>query len=335
MAHAINNILIVDDTPENLTVLRQMLTEAGYRVRPALSGEIALKAVEVDVPDLILLDIMMPGMDGIEVCAKLKSDARTHDVPVLFISALIETEDKVRGFKAGGVDYIIKPFHAAEVLARVETHLALRNLQTKIQNQNLQLVDEIEERERAEKALVEANRKLELLATIDGLTDIPNRRQYDLYLQQEWKRLTREQLPIAVILCDIDHFKLYNDEYGHVAGDKCLKQVAHGICRSVKRPADFVARYGGEEFVVIMPDTDIEGAIKVAEEIRKEIGTLKIPHVRSEAGRNVSLSMGVGSTLPGRTDGPEGFINEVDQFLYQAKEAGRDRIVTSGNESGA
>jgi diguanylate cyclase (GGDEF)-like protein len=334
MARAINNILIVDDTPENLTVLRQMLTKHGYRVRPALSGEIALKAVEADTPDLILLDIMMPGMDGFEVCEKLKSDARTRDIPVLFISALIETEDKVRGFKAGGVDYIIKPFHTAEVLARVETHLTLRNLQKKIQEQNLQLVDEIEERERAEMALMEANRKLELLATIDGLTGISNRRQFDLYLQQEWKRSTREQVPIAFILCDIDHFKLFNDEYGHVEGDKCLKQVAQGIRRSVKRPADFVARYGGEEFAVIMPNTDIEGAIMVAREIKKEIGTLKIPHVRSKTGRYVSLSMGVSSMLPERSDEPEAFINEVDQFLYQAKETGRDRIIASGRNPG-
>jgi len=334
MAHVTNNILIVDDTPENLSVLRKMLTEHGYRVRPALSGEIALKAVEADIPDLVLLDIMMPGMDGFEVCEKLKSDDRTRDIPVLFISALIETEDKVRGFKAGGVDYIIKPFHAAEVLARVETHLMLRNLQKKIQEQNLQLIGEIEERERVEKALVEANLKLELLATIDGLTDIPNRRQYDLYLQQEWKRSVREQLPMAVILCDIDNFKLYNDEYGHVAGDKCLKQVAQGILSSLRRPADFVARYGGEEFAVIMPNTDNEGAIKVAEEIKKTMGTLKIPHARSGAGRHVSLSMGVSSVLPGRSDGTEAFINEVDRLLYQAKEGGRDRIVAGGLEVG-
>jgi two-component sensor histidine kinase len=150
MAHTSNNILIVDDTPANLTILRQMLTEHGYRVRPALSGEIALKAVEADIPDLILLDIMMPGMNGFEVCETLKSDAGTRDIPVLFISALDETEDKVRGFHAGAVDYITKPFNTGEVLARVETHLALRNLQTKIQEQNLQLLDEIEVRKVAE-----------------------------------------------------------------------------------------------------------------------------------------------------------------------------------------
>ena len=317
-----NDILIVDDTPENLTVLRQMLTEEGYRVRPALSGEIALKAVQADIPNLILLDVMMPGMDGFEVCTKLKSEAGTRDIPIIFISALVETEDKVKGFQAGGVDFITKPFHAAEVLARVETHLTLRNMQ-------LRLLDEIEERKRAETALEEANKELDQLASMDGLTKIANRRQFDRHLQQEWKRLRREQVPIALILCDIDYFKRYNDTYGHVAGDKCLQQVAQGIRRAVKRPADLVARYGGEEFVVILTNTDIDGAVKVAEEIKKEIGKLEIPHVQSEVGRHLSISMGVSSTVPDRSDGPEAFINDVDQFLYQAKDAGRDRIIAS------
>ena len=317
-----NDILIVDDTPENLTVLRQMLTEHDYRVRPALSGEIALKAVKADIPNLILLDIMMPGMDGFEVCSKLKSEARTSDIPVLFISALNEAEDKIKGFQVGGVDFITKPFNTAEVLARVETHLSLRNM-------HLQLLGEIEERKRAEKALEKANRELDQLASLDGLTKIANRRQFDLHLQQEWKRLRREQVPISIILCDIDYFKRYNDAYGHVAGDKCLKQVAQGIRRAVKRPADLVARYGGEEFAVILTNTDIEGAVKVAEEIRKEINLLKIPHVHSEVSQHVSISMGVSSMIPDRPDGPEAFINDVDQLLYQAKEAGRDRIVTS------
>ncbi len=163
MTHTSNNILIVDDTPENLTVLRQMLTEHGYRVRPALSGEIALKAVGVDLPDLILLDIMMPGMNGFEVCEKLKSEAKTRDIPVLFISALNETQDKVRGFKAGGVDYITKPFNTGEVLARIETHLALRNLQIKMQEQNVQLKDEIEERKKAENRVQKALHEKEML----------------------------------------------------------------------------------------------------------------------------------------------------------------------------
>jgi diguanylate cyclase (GGDEF)-like protein len=320
-----NDVLVVDDTPENLTVLRKILTaHDDYRVRTALSGETALKTVQAGVPDLILLDIMMPGMNGFELCKQLKENAQTKDVPIIFISALNETEDKVKGFQAGGVDYISKPFNAAEVVARVETHLTLRKI-------NLQLLREIEERKIIEEALEKANRELEILASLDGLTQVANRRQFDQHLHNEWKRLVRERVPMAVILCDIDFFKLYNDTYGHVAGDKCLKEVAQGIKRAVKRPADLVARYGGEEFAVILTSTDVDGAMKVAEGIRGEIRELQIPHIKSEVGEHISLSMGVSSIVPTDTDEPESFINNVDKFLYQAKETGRDRIVASEN----
>jgi diguanylate cyclase (GGDEF)-like protein len=331
MKDTVNDILIVDDTPANLTVLRQMLTEHGYRVRPALSGEIALNAIEADIPDLILLDIMMPGMNGFEVCSKLKADAKTSEIPVLFISALNDSDDKVKGFQVGGVDFITKPFNTAEVLARVEIHLALRNMQKEIQEQNIRLLDEIEERKRTEKALEKANRKLEELASLDALTKIANRRQFDQFLHQTWKRLTRETAPIALILCDIDHFKLYNDAYGHVAGDKCLKQVAQAINSPVKRPADLVARYGGEEFVVVMSNTDIDGAIIVAENIRKEIENLNIPHIKSETAPTITLSLGVGSMVPTQSNQPEEFIKEVDLLLYQAKNEGRNRLVAPQN----
>lgn len=316
------DILIVDDTPANLTVLRQILTKQGYRVRPALSGEIALKAIEAGVADLILLDIMMPGMNGFEVCNKLKSESRTRDIPVIFISALNEAEDRVRGFQAGGVDFISKPFHAEEVLARVETHLMLRNI-------HLKLLDEVEEHKQTAIALEEANHELERMASIDGLTKIANRRRFDRYLQFEWKRLRRDKVPVSVILCDIDYFKLYNDAYGHVAGDKCLKQVAQGISRAVKRPGDLVARYGGEEFAVLLSNTDINGAVKVAKEIAEEVGKLRIPHSQSKVSKYLSVSMGVSSTFPEPSNGPELFVNHVDQFLYQAKEEGRNRIIAS------
>ncbi len=322
-----SNILIVDDTPENLTVLRQMLKEHGYHARPALSGKIALKAAQADIPDLILLDIMMPGMDGFEVCKKLKSNADTRDIPVLFISALNEAADKVKGFEAGGVDYITKPFHTAEVFARVETHLTIRHLQKKMQAQNIRLLNEIEERKRVELALEGANQELEQLASLDGLTLIANRRQFDVTLDREWKRLSRDAKPLSLIFCDIDFFKKYNDTYGHVDGDDCLKKVALAITSAVNRPADIAARYGGEEFAVIMPDTDLDGAVVVAEEIRRAIRNLGIPHAQSEASPVVSLSLGVTTMTPDPEKSPETIILAADSLLYRAKESGRDKVI--------
>ena len=194
------NILIVDDTPVNLIVLRQMLKEYDYRVRSAFSGEIALKAAQADIPDLILLDIMMPGMNGFEVCTRMKAEPSTRDIPVIFISSLNETSDKVKGFEAGGVDFITKPFQSAEVLARIETHLTLRRLQKKMQEQNILLLNEIEERKCIEKALEEANCELEQLAALDGLTHIANRRQFDRTLDREWKRLSSDATPLSLII---------------------------------------------------------------------------------------------------------------------------------------
>jgi diguanylate cyclase (GGDEF)-like protein len=281
-----------------------------------------LKTVQAGIPDLILLDIMMPGLNGFELCEKFKANPQTQDIPIIFISALDESEDKVKGFQAGGVDYISKPFNAAEVVVRVKTHLTLRKM-------HLQLLREIEERKLIEEALEKANKELEILASLDGLTQVANRRQFEQHLQKEWKRLKRERVPIGVILCDIDFFKRYNDNYGHVAGDKCLKEVAQGIKRAVKRPADLVARYGGEEFAVILINSDVNGAMKVAEDIRKEIQELQIPHIDSDVSDHVSLSMGVSSIVPTDTHVPESFVNYVDKFLYKAKKTGRDRIVAS------
>ncbi len=320
--------MIVDDTPENLTVLRKMLTEQGYRVRPALSGKIALKAIEEALPDLILLDIMMPEMDGYEVCRKLKSNEATRDIPVLFISALNEITDKVKAFSEGGQDYITKPFHLEEVIARVQTHLTLRNMQIKLQKKNIQLQTEIEERKRAQASLAEANIELERLARIDGLTQIANRRIFDEFIENEWQRLAREGAPIGVILCDIDYFKRFNDTYGHIAGDECLVKVAQGIERCVKRPADLAARYGGEEFVAVLPHTDLKGAVLVAELMQTEIADLKIAHEQSDTNQFVTLSIGVASTIPNQEKEPQALINAADQALYKAKESGRNQIKT-------
>jgi diguanylate cyclase (GGDEF)-like protein len=303
-------ILIVDDNPTNLSVLSQALKEAGYKSRVAIDGESAIEQVQEDPPDLILLDVQMPGIDGFETCTRLKADPATKEIPVIFITASVDMENKVKGLSLGGVDYITKPFQQEEVLARVKVHLTLRFLTLTVQKQAI--------------ALQQANQELRRLANMDGLTGIANRRRFDEYLQQEWHRLAREQEYLSLILCDIDYFKNYNDHYGHQAGDDCLKQVAQTIKSTIKRPADLVARYGGEEFALILPNTTPEGAIHIAESIRTKIKELKIAHASSKVGLYLTLSLGVSSQVPSHKSQSSFLINVADQALYTAKDQGRD-----------
>ncbi len=330
-----NNILIVDDTPENLTVLRQMLTKNGYRVRPALNGETALTSIENDLPDLILLDIMMPGMNGYEVCHKLKANERFRDIPVLFISALDEAIDKDKAFQEGGLDYITKPFHLEEVLARVKIHLTSRQVQMKLQDQIIQLQQKIEDCKRVEASLKKSklqlesgNKELEELSGLDGLTQIANRRHFNDYLDKEWQRLMREKSPLALILSDVDCFKNFNDTYGRLAGDDCLKKIAKVIKHLLKRPTDLAARYGGKEFVIVLPQTDLNGALCVAETIQLEIANLQISNEQSTVSQYVSLSLGVSCTIPDQKRSPDVLINAAAQSLCQAKGSWRNQIIS-------
>ena len=189
------------------------------------------------------------------------------------------------------------------------------------------VISDISERKFAQHALLKANRKLERLASIDGLTQIANRRQFDEYLEREWHRMKREKKTLSLILSDIDWFKLYNDNYGHQEGDRCLQEVAEAIRSTERRPADFSARYGGEEFVVVLPDTDAQGALYVAEMIGKAVSSLKIPHDHSKVDQYITLSLGAASVVPNDELHPENLINAADQALYKAKEQGRNRAV--------
>lgn len=297
-------ILIVDDNPINLSVLSQTLLNSGWQVRVAVDGENALEQVAYERPDLILLDIEMPLLDGFETCKRLKSNPTTEDIPVIFMTALADTTNKVKGLAVGAVDYITKPFQEEELLARVKVHLKLRFLVQQLQ---------------------EANQKLEHLAHIDGLTGVANRRRFDQYLHQEWRRLAREQQYLSVILCDVDYFKFYNDTYGHQAGDDCLQAIAQAINYAVKRPGDLVARYGGEEFAVILPQTLTSGAIQVAQMLTIAVRKLQIDHAKSTASQHVTLSMGIASQIPHVKSSPESLVAQADQALYQAKKLGRNQ----------
>jgi diguanylate cyclase (GGDEF)-like protein len=324
------NILIVDDTPDNLRLLSGILSQHGYDVRTVINGRMAIMAAQTVPPELILMDICMRGMDGYEVCRALKAKPETSDIPVIFLSALDGVIDKVKAFGAGGVDYITKPFHVQEVLARVKTHLMLRRLQTQLEQQNHLLQQEVRDRIAAEAALQVANQKLHLLANTDGLTQLSNRRRFDDYLEQEWSRMTREQQPLSLILCDIDYFKRYNDTYGHQAGDDCLRWVSNILKTCAKRSSDLAARYGGEELALILPNTPTGGAIQVAKEIQEGIRQMQYSYAPRKC---VTLSMGIATLVPRLGLAPRHLIAAADASLYQAKIEGRDRIISSDYSS--
>ncbi|MBK1649420.1 diguanylate cyclase response regulator [Rhabdochromatium marinum] len=290
------SVLIVDDMAANIQLLAEVLN-AEYRVRVANHGAKALEIARSSTPpDLILLDIMMPGMDGYEVCQQLKEDPATSAIPVIFVTAKDSVDDEAYGLNIGAVDYIAKPFHLPVVRARVKTHV------------NLKLKTDL----------------LENLAMIDGLTYIPNRRRFDQLLSQEWDRACREGHALTLAMIDVDHFKAYNDHYGHGAGDDCLRQVATALNDSLRRPGDFVARYGGEEFAMLLPNTDDPGACTTAERARQAVFDKHLPHAHSSVTDRVTVSIGVASTAP-RTPHAEILLKAADEALYAAKHGGRNR----------
>ena len=292
-------VLIVDDDPLNRLVLEKTLQQ-DYDVFCVESGEKALTFLKTQTVDLLILDIVMPGIDGYEVLTKLKESATTSMLPVIFISANTSHDDEAKGLELGAMDYITKPFSAAIVRARVRNQLLIK----------------------------QKNDLLEMLASIDGLTEIPNRRYLDENLAREWRRSRRDQTPLSVLLMDVDHFKRYNDCYGHRAGDDCLKQIAHALVAACERGSDFVARYGGEEFAAVLPNTSAKEAISFANKLRNAVNELNIPHKASLNADHVTISIGIATTENGQVYAEQTLLEEADLGLYQAKDAGRDQIVS-------
>lgn len=290
-------VLIVDDAPANIELLSEVL-ESEYEVLFALSGEDGLNIAFEEAPDLILLDIVMPQMDGYEVCDRLKADPRTRTIPVIFVTAMDLEEDETKGLALGAIDYITKPIRPPIVRARVRNHLELKRYRD----------------------------LLERLTTTDGLTGIANRRRFDAFLESEWSRARRSQKPLSLIMLDIDFFKAFNDHYGHLAGDDCLRQVAQCLDGRVRRPADLVARYGGEEFACLLPETNAMGAATMAKRFLESMNELNIPHAYSEAADHVTLSMGVATIIPLIGQPSSELVRRADQLLYEAKQNGRNQF---------
>ena len=444
---------MVDDIPENLRTLSHLLSDRGYQVTCVSSGETALNLIQTELPDLVLLDIMLPVVDGYKICQMIKSNSKTSHIPVIFLSGLDSEYDKLRAFKAGAIDYITKPFFIEEVIVRIEIQLACFQKQRELEkiiekqvkerllaeeklNQSrallasvlnssadgvaafqsirdnrgqiinfrwllvnpvaamtvgetstsllnkplyedqpgyvfeglfdsfVQVVEncivlekehycdsgqfqvwfhivavklgdgfamtfrDITESKHMEIALKKANQELKYQASIDSLTQIANRRYFDEYLDREWARCAREHQYLAIILCDVDYFKAYNDTYGHQVGDECLTKVAQAMKLAIRRPADKVFRYGGEEFAFILPNTSEKGALEVAEYVRQKIKLLKIPHNTSTVSNYVTLSLGVACTIPDSSH-PASLIVNADRALYKAKSSGRDRVMSA------
>ena len=292
-------VLLVDDEPTNLQALGNLL-KTDYHIQVAPNGEKAIALAQTDPqPDLILLDVQMPGITGYEVCRQLKELPETNTIPIIFVTARNNVEDEEKGFRLGAVDYISKPFYPTIVRARVGTHLSLKK----------------------------KTDMLEQIAMQDGLTGIANRRAFDNHFEDECRRAGRHSHDLSVLMLDIDHFKGFNDHYGHGIGDACLRRVAQAVASAESRPGDLAARYGGEEFVVVLPETDVKGAVVVAEKIRTQIEQLAIPHEFSSVANVVTVSIGVATCLCADPDNDQhNLLTHADEALYAAKQRGRNQV---------
>lgn len=290
-------LLIVDDEKQNRLLLTELFGST-YKIIQAKNGVQALEKARQHRPDLILLDVLMPEMDGMGVLRELKRDDATRLIPVIFITALDSATDEENGLNLGAVDYISKPFHPPIVRVRVHNQLQL----------------------------VHQRRLLEQLASLDGLTGIPNRRQFDATLLKEWHRCQRNQQPLSLIVADVDFFKKYNDALGHAAGDRVLQEVAATLRQAARRPGDLVARYGGEEFVLLLPETDATSAQALAEGLQQLLHSKAFAHPNSSLGPWLTMSMGGNTIVPSTTALDPEFFALADAALYRAKHQGRNQV---------
>ena len=294
MADGGSDILLVDDDPGVIQALSRVLKPLG-RLRFAMSGDDALRRMAQAVPDLVLLDAQMPGMSGFEVLDTLKADPALQDVPVMMVTSHTEETFEQAGLERGAADFVVKPIRPAIVLARARTQLRLKR----------------------------ATDQLRRLAATDALTGLVNRRGFDEALERAWRAALRHHQPLALLMVDVDHFKRYNDHYGHLQGDACLAAVARALVSILHRPGDLACRYGGEEFAVLLPDTTRGGAEDVAAGMVQAVQALAMPHRGRGPEGVVSVSIGVSALEAPGVATPRDLVAAADRALYAAKAAGR------------
>jgi len=321
------SILIVDDHPENLLTLEQLLESPELDIIRAESGNEAL-ALTLDYEfALILLDVQMPGMDGFETAELLRSHKKTKRIPIIFVTAAHkELAHVFRGYGSGAVDYLFKPLEPTVLESKVKIFLELYRQRILLEEKTIKLDEQVLELEILKKKLEKSNTELRRLSDYDSLTNIPNRRSFDKTLIQQWQRGLRDKKPLSLVFVDIDHLKKYNDYYGQVAGDECLKRVAVQLKDSLLREVDAIARYGGEEFAAILPDTEIKGGIRVAERMLEKVVSREIEHADSSISEYVTVSVGLATMIPSVHENEVQLIEKADQALYLAKESGRNRF---------
>lgn len=293
-------ILVVDDQAANIVQVRHILgTE--LETFAATSGEQALNMCMAAPPDLVILDMRMPGIGGLDTCRRLRADARTRAIPVIFVTAATSPEDEDACWLAGGSDFVLKPINPTTLQNRVRAQLTLK---------------------------IQAD-QLRRLAYLDGLTGLPNRRSFDERFDIECRRAFRNKTPLSILLIDIDYFKLYNDHYGHIAGDACLREIGQCLADSILRPGDLAARYGGEEFVGLLSETGHAGALRVAQAIFERVSLAKLSHAASPIGSTVTVSIGVATKVVQQHElvheACHFLLEQADRQLYRAKQAGRAR----------
>ncbi len=319
------NVLIVDDRLENLISLKALLEDEELNIICANSGQEALSHLLDNDFSLVLMDVQMPEMDGFETAKLMRGMKKTRNIPIIFVTAISKEEKFIfKGYEVGAIDYIYKPIDSVILKSKIKVFVELYKQKKLFQLQAIELQRKVDELEKTKRELEEVNRVLEHLSSHDGLTGIPNRRSFDEVLNREWKRAIRNEEKISIMLIDIDFFKNFNDIHGHIMGDSALRLVAKTISKSVKRPGDFVARYGGEEFIVILPNTDSNGAFELGELIRKNIEQVGIINEGSKISGVLTISVGIGTDEPNQGSKLEKILEEADFALYESKKNGRN-----------
>lgn len=319
-------VLLVDDQAIIAEAIRRMLEdEADITLHYCSDPAKAIETAKQVRPSIILQDLVMPGVSGFTLVRFYRATPELGNVPIVVLSTKEDPRDKSQAFMDGASDYLVKPPDKIELVARIRAHSRSFMAQRQRDEAYQALKD-------LQKQLEESNKALRTLSALDGLTGIANRRRFDEALDSECKRAKRDRVPMSLIMIDIDFFKRFNDQYGHQGGDDCLKQVAAALSDSLRRPGDLLARYGGEEFVVVLPDTDSEGASRVAEELRVRITELEIPHEPSDVAKHVTISLGVATSVDGKGCEAADIISMADEALYEAKRAGRNccRVYSKG-----